>query len=256
MVLRLLYKRLWSARRHLEREDWAVLLIAPLGIPTLALSVAGLTGHGLGRDIWGVGQADLIAFGKYFYVMMLLYVALMFMIKLSLTLFYLTIFPGDGIQHVLWATVAFHVAACLSYVLVLIFQCSPISYEWEKYNFSHVPFADARCINLNVGAWSQAAINVAADIWLLAIPIWQVRKLALSWKKKVGVLLMFMTGAWYVCPPAEAVLTLASPLFRYCVSAQSFGLPKRRIRPGTSGTLCFGQGWRYASGLFVFVCLP
>lgn len=50
-------------------------------------------------------------------------------------------------------------------------------------------------MNINASGWANAAITLASDIWLLAIPLSQIRKLRLDWKKKAGATLMFLTGA-------------------------------------------------------------
>lgn len=42
--------------------------------------------------------------------------------------------------------------------------------------------------------WANAAISVAMDIWMLAIPMWYLRRLKMHWKKKIGVAAMFIVG--------------------------------------------------------------
>lgn len=37
-------------------------------------------------------------------------------------------------------------------------------------------------------------MSIALDLWILAIPLWQLRSLKMHWKKKVGVALMFCVG--------------------------------------------------------------
>jgi hypothetical protein len=42
--------------------------------------------------------------------------------------------------------------------------------------------------------WANASISVAMDIWMLAIPMWYLRRLKMHWKKKIGVAAMFIVG--------------------------------------------------------------
>ena len=49
-------------------------------------------------------------------------------------------------------------------------------------------------LNKNAIGWANAAISVALDLWMIAIPLWQIRSLNLHWKKKIGVVIMFLVG--------------------------------------------------------------
>jgi hypothetical protein len=42
--------------------------------------------------------------------------------------------------------------------------------------------------------WANAATSIALDIWMIGLPMSQVLKLNLHWKKKVGVGMMFSVG--------------------------------------------------------------
>lgn len=193
--IRLLFKQFCSARQRLESDDWTILSAIPLGLSCIVLTVAGLTAHGLGRDLWGVSHDDLLAFGRYFYVIQIIYIVLMAQIKLTLCFFYLNIFSGPIIRRLLWGTVVFHVLFTVAFVVGIIFQCTPIQYQWEKFDFTDGPLRGGHCININAAGWANGAISVASDFWLLAIPLSQVRRLKLHWKKKASVALMFLTGA-------------------------------------------------------------
>lgn len=193
--IRLIFKQFCSSRQRLGCDDWTILTAVPLGVTSIVLTIAGLTAHGLGQDLWGISQSDLKQFGIYFYIMQILYIVLMAQIKVTLCLFYLSIFSGTRIRYLLWGTVAFHVAFTMAFVIGIIFQCTPIRYQWDKYDFTNGPLRGGHCININAAGWANGAISVASDIWLLAIPLSQIRQLKLHWKKKVGVALMFLTGA-------------------------------------------------------------
>ncbi|OAQ79369.1 extracellular membrane protein, 8-cysteine region, CFEM [Purpureocillium lilacinum] len=192
VVARTIFKRAFSHRRALGADDWVVLAAITIGIPTTILNTQGLTKHGLGRDVWTLPAEELTNFVLYFYVMEVLYLTLMAMVKLALSLFYLGIFPGVAIRRLLWGTAAFNVAAGISAVATAIFQCTPISYYWTQW----VEDRPGKCIDINAAGWVHGSVNVAVDIWLLAIPLSQIRRLELHWKKKVGVAIMFLTGTF------------------------------------------------------------
>lgn len=192
---RLVYKQFFSARRRLNSEDWTMVAALVLGLPSVVLTIVGLTAHGMGTDLWGLPRSDLIAFGRYFYVIQIIYILLMLLVKLTLTFFYLNIFFGRTIRALLWWTVAFHVATAVAFTIGIIFQCLPINFQWEKYNYINKNTVQGHCININAAGWANSGISVASDIWLLAIPLSQIHKLHLHWKKKLGAALMFTTGA-------------------------------------------------------------
>ncbi|OAA78414.1 Extracellular membrane protein, CFEM domain protein [Akanthomyces lecanii RCEF 1005] len=194
VTARLVYKQFFSISKRLNTEDWTIVLAILLGLPSVALTIFGLTAHGLGTDLWGLSSADLVAFGRSFYAIQVIYILLMLLVKLTLTFFYLNIFSGHRVRILLWGTIAFHIMAAAAFGIALIFQCLPISYQWNKYNYINDPSLEGHCINVNAGAWANSAVSVASDIWLLAIPLSQLYKLQLHWKKKLGAAIMLFTG--------------------------------------------------------------
>ena len=191
VVSRAVFKQFFSYRRRLGADDWVILLSLLVGIPCVALNAQGLTAHGLGKDVWTLDAKELTTFMLYFYVLEILYIALMASIKLGLSLFYLAIFPGTTIRRLLWGTAVFNVLFGISFVVTAIFQCSPVSYYWTQY----VEMTPGSCLNTNMLGWVHGAVNISVDIWLIAIPLSQVHRLGLHWKKKIGVTIMFLTGA-------------------------------------------------------------
>jgi hypothetical protein len=49
-------------------------------------------------------------------------------------------------------------------------------------------------INNNALGFANAGISILLDIWMLCLPLTQLLKLSLHWKKKVGVAMMFSVG--------------------------------------------------------------
>ncbi|KND92025.1 hypothetical protein TOPH_03271 [Tolypocladium ophioglossoides CBS 100239] len=181
----------FSSARSLGPDDWAIVVTILVQIPCTAINLFGLTAHGLGKDAWTLEPTEVSPFAQYFRILEILYVTLISLIKLSLTLFYLTIFPGLIIRRLLWGTAVFHVVFGIIFVLKTIFQCTPIDF----YSTDYSEYAAGGCYtDITACWWIHAALNVAADFWLIAISLSQVHKLGLHWKKKVGAVIMFMTG--------------------------------------------------------------
>lgn len=173
-------------------DDYFIATALLSGIPSSVLSVHGLASNGLGRDIWTLTFEQITSFFHVFYVMEILYFSHVALLKLSLLFFYLRVFPGTILRRLIWGTVAFDAVYYAVFVFIGIFQCQPIRYYWKQWDGEH----QGKCINLNALGWANAAISIAIDIWMIGLPMSQVIKLNLHWKKKVGVGLMFGVGTF------------------------------------------------------------
>lgn len=189
LVTRLTYK-LVIARVPLGLDDWLILAAFLTTIPSAVITVHGSAANGLGRDIWTLTPDQITNVLMYFYCMAFLYFAQVALVKLSIIAFFMRIFPSRNLQRILWATFVFTALFGVAFVLTAIFQCRPVRYFWTKWDGFH----EGKCADANAISWSNAIINIALDIWMLAVPLWQLRSLQLHWKKKVGVALMFIVG--------------------------------------------------------------
>ncbi|KAK6841037.1 hypothetical protein PG987_001897 [Apiospora arundinis] len=191
VLVRLAFK-LFVLKTDVGMDDWAVLATVMAGIPSSVINTHGVVSNGLGKDVWTLRDDQITNFGKFFYILEILYFFQVSLVKLSLLFFYMRIFPGREIRRLLWATVAFNCLFGMSFSLVAVFQFSPIPFYWEKWDGLH----QGTCFDINAMGWSNAAISISLDIWMLAIPLWQLRSLKLYWKKKIGVAAMFSVGTF------------------------------------------------------------
>lgn len=175
---------------QLHLDDLCTVVTALIGSPCTVISSFRLTQNGLGRDVWTLNYAQITNFGKYFFIQEVLYFAEVSLMKLALLFFYRRIFPGQRMRWVIWATILVNCLFGLSFVMAAVFQCAPVSYFWVMWDGEHA----GRCLDINSIAWANAAISIALDLWMLALPLWRLRNLNLGWKKKVGVGLMFFMG--------------------------------------------------------------
>ncbi|KLU91462.1 hypothetical protein MAPG_09982 [Magnaporthiopsis poae ATCC 64411] len=173
-------------------DDWCVVAALLVGIPDTVMIVHGAIGSGLGLDVWTVPPSNITDFGRWFFIIEIFYFTLVSMTKMALLLFYLRIFPARGIRRLLWGTVAFNAVFGLASVLIGVLQCRPVRFFWEKWDGEHT----GTCLDLNAIAWGNAAVSIALDFWMLALPLSQLRNLKLHWKKKIGVGLMFGVGTF------------------------------------------------------------
>lgn len=175
---------------ELGLDDWLTLATLLFGIPGTIINSHFLPLSGIGRDVWTLTPDQITDFGRYFFANEIIYFTAVWLAKLALLFFYRRIFPGTGVRRLLEATIAFNVLSGVASSLVAIFQCTPMSYFWLKWDGLH----KGHCVDINAFSWSYAIISIVLDLWMLAIPLWQIRILTLSWKKKLGVALMFAAG--------------------------------------------------------------
>ncbi|KAF6815521.1 hypothetical protein CPLU01_14104 [Colletotrichum plurivorum] len=173
-------------------DDWFVMATLIAAMPSAVITVHGTTANGLGRDIWTLTPDNITNVLFYFYIMAWLYFLQVTLVKLAIIFFYMRIFPAREVQRILWATTIFICVWGFAFVITAVFQCRPIHYFWTKWDLMH----EGSCANANAISWSNAAFSIALDLWMLAIPLWQLRALRLHWKKKVGVALMFIVGTF------------------------------------------------------------
>ncbi len=181
------------SRLDIHLDDWFTLLTTLVGVPATVINRYGLPPNGIGRDVWTLTDQQITNFGRFFYVMEVIYFTQVGLLKLALLFFYIRIFSStaESVRALLWATTVFTAGFGIAFIVAAVFQCDPISFFWTKWDGEH----QGRCMSINAIAWSNAAISIALDVWMLAIPISQLKQLRLSWRKKAGASIMFCTGA-------------------------------------------------------------
>lgn len=188
-IMRLVYKACFTIAEF-GLDDWFILVTLMSGMTSCVLNVVGLARYGIGRDVWTLTSVEVTTFVKYLYIAQILYFVEVALLKLSLLFFFQRIFPGRPVRRLILVTLIFNTLYGLVFVFVGIFQCWPIKYYWQSWDREH----EGKCININGLGWANAAISIALDFWMLAIPLSQLLYLKLAWNKKLSVASMFCVG--------------------------------------------------------------
>lgn len=125
-----------------------------------------------------------------YYVAALMYVVARSFTRVSIVLFYLRVFPVQEARRKIIYTLILQVVVSVTFTLVMMFQCTPVSFTWTQWDLQH----SGRCIDLYhfmITGWS---ILIAIDLWVLWLPLRMVANLQLSLRKKLLVSVMFATG--------------------------------------------------------------
>jgi hypothetical protein len=199
IIARLVFNRFFSIRGF-NMADWAILVTLLIKIGSDTVNYLGIYKHGLGKDIWTFTPDEVTEYAFYVWIGVQCYVIMMTFVKVVLTLFLLSLFSGCRLRRLLWATIVVHVLAGITFSLLGVFTCTPVDYYWTRYSTA----SKGHCINRLASYMSNGAFTVASDIWLLAIPMTQLYKLKLQWKKKINAGIMFLLGFMYVSAPNTA----------------------------------------------------
>jgi hypothetical protein len=161
---------------------------------------------GLGQDIWMVPFGHVTNLLRLFYLCQLFYICCVTLTKVALLLFFLRVFPQRWFKRFCWVMIGIVVAFGVSYIIVVLVQCRPISFNWNSWDGEHT----GQCVNLNLGTHINAALNMVMDIVILLMPMPLLVKLHItySWKQKANILVMFSVGSLVTVVSALRLRTL------------------------------------------------
>ncbi|KAL4901223.1 hypothetical protein BDW74DRAFT_86925 [Aspergillus multicolor] len=193
LVLMIICAVMRTAARVLNRnygmDDLAITLSLGLAIAIAAL-VFRAQSFGVGKDIWNIPPPDINHVLYLFVVTTSLYPPVMSLIKISMLLLYLRIFPHQKLRIATFIMIAVVSMWGIAYTIAIIFNCTPRSYGWLKWDGEH----QGKCLNQSAMQISHAILNIVFDVIVICLPLPVLLKLNMSKTKKTGVCLMFLTG--------------------------------------------------------------
>lgn len=130
---------------------------------------------------------------QIFFIDETFYLAVLALSKLVILAFFLRIFPNPWFRRTVYATMAFVAVSALTFIFLQIFQCLPISYNWDSWKGN---FGEYRCINVNTLTFTAASFAILQDVIILVLPLPLLIGLQTSWRKKTGIIVMFSLGAF------------------------------------------------------------
>ncbi|KAK8128794.1 hypothetical protein PG984_009902, partial [Apiospora sp. TS-2023a] len=211
-------------RGSLNIADWCAVLALVSSIPmdvseyySMSL-IFLLVANGFGKDIWTLDQprinnvvlvshcpavlkrgysasqttkpANTSVFPQWTWISEITYVPAIGLTKICILFFYLRVFPSRGFRYACFGTIAFVVAFSIATFVTTIFSCSPVDFVYKGWAGD----SKGTCININAFWFSQATINITTDLWIMILPITQIKKLDLERKKKIFLCIMFCVG--------------------------------------------------------------
>ncbi|KAK6210653.1 hypothetical protein LQW54_006002 [Pestalotiopsis sp. IQ-011] len=150
---------------------------------------ARLTAFGV--DIWTESTSTVTTALKLFFIDESFYLALLALCKLVMLCFFLRIFPNRWFRITVYAAIGFVACSGIALVLLQVFQCVPLDYNWEGWKGT---FGSHKCLNVNALTYTAASISIFQDVCLLLLPLPLTVTLHTSWRNKLNIVVMFSLG--------------------------------------------------------------
>ncbi|RHZ52698.1 hypothetical protein CDV55_103566 [Aspergillus turcosus] len=177
--------------RRLGTDDW-VIFASLIASVLLTVTECSAVHYGYGKRLQDIALHDRAIALKWFYGAQIVYKVVITVNKISFLCLYLRIFIQPTFRRICYGGIAFLTAWGLAYILVTIFQCTPVAAFWDK-TITH-----KTCVNSKAQWLSYAVINIVCDVLILAMPIYPVSKLHLARGKKIALAVIFGLGT-FVC---------------------------------------------------------
>ncbi|POR30971.1 Uncharacterized protein TPAR_08825 [Tolypocladium paradoxum] len=147
---------------------------------------------GAGRHVQFIKPESNIAKGLHLnFVTQPLSIIALCLTKVSVGLFLLRINPLPKFKRVIWATIAFTVAASVAGVFTVLFQCRPLAFTWDPST------PGGHCIppaNLRFAAFFNSSLSVLTDVIFSLLPIPMIWGVQLSWRLKAAIAALLSLG--------------------------------------------------------------
>ena len=112
--------------------------------------------------------------------------------KMAILLLYLRLFHvSRRFKYATWATMFFVCGYLFCNIVTQYFGCTPASKFWNVATPGH-------CIAITKSYLAYGSMNVISDFFIFVLPLPMVWRLKLTRKEKIGVSLVFMSGAMCV----------------------------------------------------------
>lgn len=150
-----------------------------------------ITYFGLGADTVDVSAEDLVVWFKIQFGTECCYLIVGALVKFSLTIFILRLFPNKSIHIAGLSIMAFIAVFTIAMTFALAFQCRPAHAAYDK------SITDAECWSPHTHyavLMTQGVIMFVLDALILSLPIRPIWKLQMPVKKRLMILGLFAIG--------------------------------------------------------------
>jgi len=127
-----------------------------------------------------------------YYASQIIYVIVLILSKMAVLFLYLRIFITPGFRLLVKWIITILVLHGLIFVFCVAFQCIPIDSIWTQ--------EGGKCLDTQALVYTGAAFNIFEDFMVMFLPVFELKGLNLSTKRRVALVFMFALGSLYVPP--------------------------------------------------------
>ncbi|KAE8148881.1 hypothetical protein BDV25DRAFT_141368 [Aspergillus avenaceus] len=171
-------------------DDVTITLAWTLAVGIFAVNIKMIT-VGFGENMWDIDPMDNITLiFKCFMAFVVMYKTQVSLAKISVCLFLLRIFQSNLFRYTTYVVIALNAAIGITWVLTDSLRCIPVHLAWTQWE----GLETGRCVDFIAVTFANAFVNIAVDVVMVLMPVYEVTKLNLSARKKLGVSVMFAMG--------------------------------------------------------------
>ncbi|KAI1661266.1 hypothetical protein F4813DRAFT_385800 [Daldinia decipiens] len=191
VVLRV-YGRVRS--RQFGWDDGLACVAMLFSIAETGVSYMGMRTAYLGVHVYDIPMTADVSLGMYWnYVLQILYNPILALVKCSVLTFLLRIGGQKRqVRYAIHALNMFTLGLMIAIFVTAVFQCSPISYFWERITN---PTMQGKCIDTGIFYVTTAALTIFTDVLVLALPFWIFMGLKMAPRIKFAIMVVFLLGA-------------------------------------------------------------
>ncbi|KAK4150446.1 hypothetical protein C8A00DRAFT_36944 [Chaetomidium leptoderma] len=192
MALVFVLLRVYESAVRKKEFEWADVCAVLAMVSSIPMDVGEffMMAHGMGKDISTLTPEQITNVVKHTWVTQVFYIPAIVLTKITVLCFFMRVFPARGFRLVCWGTITHCTLFMVTTTIAAILACVPVESAWTAWTGT----GEDVCFDNNAFWWAHSAINIATDLWILALPIPQLLKLQLGRKKKVYLILMFSVG--------------------------------------------------------------
>lgn len=134
---------------------------------------------------------------KYLFIQNIVWVSANTLVRISILLLYIDIFPITKFTRACYVFLALNIAYCLEVIILRLVICVPLSFNWDN-NASH-GFCRG---DVTHAAYVNGVINILLDVFMVMLPMPVLWSLKMATGKKIQLSFVFGLGILYVSLPS------------------------------------------------------
>ncbi|ELR04908.1 hypothetical protein VC83_02790 [Pseudogymnoascus destructans] len=169
-------------------DDWTIAFAGIIMIPMTIIPIFNAT-RGFGEHFWDVPPQNLELLEKLYYISQILYSFVQVLAKFSILFLFLRVLPTQKFRLVVKISIAWMICHTLAFGLAVTLQCVPVESVWDH-------SIKGKCTNSQAFVYAAAGFSIFEDFVIMLLPIWELKGLRLSTKKKFALMFLFALGSF------------------------------------------------------------